>query len=135
MSGAHLITLRVPNALAARSSRSRASVLPILSVPKPGAICIPRSARCQSVTKPWKGSHTEEHSISRAKRGDAKDPSASAAASGIEEKNVNEGIADNTKSQATTQRGGRQQETRAKKEHPAAPKPIIGMNDERGGVC
>lgn len=47
---------------------------------------------------------------------------------------MNEGVADNTKSQATTERGGRKQERKAKEEHPAAPKPIIGMNDERAQV-
>lgn len=132
MSGSHIISLRVPGYLVARSSQ--APILPIRSIAQPGAIYIPRGARCQSVGKPWKGSQTEEHSIPRAKRGDTKDPSASAAASGMEEREVNEGIADKTKSQGTTERGGRQAERKAKREHPAAPEPILGMNDERGEV-
>lgn len=47
---------------------------------------------------------------------------------------MNEGIADNTKSQGMTERGGRKQARKAKEEHPAAPEPIIGMNDERAEV-
>ncbi|CEO59377.1 hypothetical protein PMG11_04053 [Penicillium brasilianum] len=131
MPGGHLVSLRVPSALVAQSSRT--SILPLRSIASPGAIYIPRGARCQSVTKPWKGSQPEEHSISRAKQGDTKDPAASAAASGMEEREVNEGIADDTKSQSTTQRGGREEERKAKQDHPAAPEPILGMNDERGG--
>lgn len=128
----HLVSLRVPSALVAHSSR--ASTLPTRSIASPGAIYHPRGARCQSVTKPWKGSQPDEHSIPRAKRGDTKDPSASAVASGLEERDINEGIADDTKSQATTERGGRKEERKAKKDHPVAPEPILGMNDERGGV-
>lgn len=129
MPGNHLISSRLPSALIVHSSRS--SILPTQSI---AATYAPRGARLQSLTKEWKGAHTEEHSIPRAKRGDTKDPSADAVASGMEERDVNEGIADDTKSQATTQRGGLKEERKAKKEHPAAPEPIIGMNDERGGV-
>lgn len=129
MPGNHLVPLRLPSALIAHSSR--ASILPTQSSAATYAL---RGARLQSVAKEWKGAHTEEHSIPRAKRGDTNDPSADAVASGMEERDVNGGIADDTKSQATTQRGGRKEEKKAKTEHPAAPEPIIGMNDERGGV-
>lgn len=132
MPRSHLISLRVPSALVAHSSR--ASISSTRSIAQPAAIYVPRGARLQSVTKPWKGAGTEEHSIPRAKRGDTKDPSASAVASGFEEREVNEGIADSIKSQGTTQRGGRKEEAKAKRDHPAAPEPIIGMNDERGQV-
>lgn len=47
---------------------------------------------------------------------------------------MNEGIADDTKSQGMTERGGRKQAQKTKEEHPAAPEPIIGMNDERAEV-
>lgn len=129
MPGNHLISLRLPSALIAHSPR--ASILPTRSIAE---IYAPRGARLQSITKEWKGAHTEEHSIPRAKRGDTKDPSADAVASGMKERDMNEGIPDDTKSQATTQRGGRKEERKAKHEHPAAPEPIIGMNDERGEV-
>ncbi|OKP06434.1 hypothetical protein PENSUB_6424 [Penicillium subrubescens] len=129
MPGKHLISLRLPSALIVHAPR--ASILPTRSF---AATYAPQGARLQSVAKEWKGAHPEEHSIPRAKRGDTHDPSADAVSSGMEERDVNEGIADDTKSQATTQRGGRKEERKAKKEHPAAPEPIIGMNDERGGV-
>lgn len=76
----------------------------------------------------------EEHSIKRAERGEREDPASAAVASGIEERRVNEGIADDSKSGATTERGGSKHAAKAKKEHPAAPEPIIGMNDERAKV-
>ena len=132
MPASHLISLNVPSALVARSSR--ASISSTRAIAQPAAIYTPRGVRHQSITKPWKGAGTEEHNIPRAKRGDTKDPFASASASGVEEREVNEGIADTTKSQGTTERGGRKAASKAKKDHPAAPEPIIGMNDERGEV-
>ena len=36
-------------------------------------------------------------------------------------------------SQATSQKDQRNSNERAKKEHPEAPEPVIGMNEERGG--
>lgn len=90
--------------------------------------------RSYSITKEWKGSQPEEHTKERAKRGDAVDVHAAPSTSGMQEREVNEGIADNTKSQGMTERGGRKQARKAKEEHPAAPEPIIGMNDERAEV-
>ncbi|KAJ5204627.1 uncharacterized protein N7498_005506 [Penicillium cinerascens] len=90
--------------------------------------------RCLSrnyVSKEWKGADSTEHSTKRAKKGDTEDPSSAASASGMKERDANEGIADDTKQQGTTERGGRKHGQKAKKEHPAAPEPIIGMNDER----
>ena len=37
-----------------------------------------------------------------------------------------------TSSQATSQRDVRDNNKRAKEEHPEAPEPVIGMNEERG---
>ena len=37
-------------------------------------------------------------------------------------------------SQATTEKDKGNQNAQAKKDHPEAPGPVIGMNDERGGV-
>lgn len=92
------------------------------------------STRHYSITKPWKGDPPEEHTKERAKRGDTSDIAAAADASGMKERERNEGVADETMSQATTERGGLKQGRKAKKEHPAAPEPIIGMNDERAQV-
>lgn len=76
----------------------------------------------------------KDNTVKRAKSGDTQDPSAAAAASGMKEREANEGIADDSKSGATTERGGMKNAEKAKREHPAAPEPIIGMNDERAGV-
>lgn len=76
----------------------------------------------------------KEDSVKRAKKGDTKDPGAAAVASGLKEREVNEWIADDSKSGAITERGGSKHAAKAKKEHPAAPEPIIGMNDERARV-
>ncbi|KAJ5391814.1 hypothetical protein N7509_007304 [Penicillium cosmopolitanum] len=73
----------------------------------------------------------KDNSVKRAKKGDTRDPGAAAVASGLEERKANEWIADDSKSGATTERGGSKHAAKAKKEHPAAPEPIIGMNDER----
>ncbi|KAJ5082403.1 hypothetical protein N7532_011446 [Penicillium argentinense] len=75
-----------------------------------------------------------DHSVNRANRGkigDKDDLAAEAASKGMKEREANEWIADDTKSGATTERGGSKHAKKAKKEHPAAPEPIIGMNDER----
>jgi len=93
-----------------------------------------RSARNSSIFKDWKGSSSKDNAVPRAEKGDKLDPETEAAASGLEEREVNEGIADETKSQGRTERGGRKHGKKAKAEHPNAPEPIIGMNDERGEV-
>ncbi|KAJ5917393.1 hypothetical protein N7466_010947 [Penicillium verhagenii] len=87
--------------------------------------------RYESVTKKWEGSSKDDHSTQRSKRGDTYDIPSNAAASAMKERQQNEGVADKTKSQSTTQRGGSEFGKKAKAEHPAAPEPIIGMNDER----
>ncbi|KAJ5627732.1 hypothetical protein N7490_009960 [Penicillium lividum] len=87
--------------------------------------------RHQSTMNKWTGSSTDDHSTQRSKKGDTYDIASEASASGMEERQENQGIADKTKSQATTQRGGIESSKKAKAEHPAAPEPIIGMNDER----
>jgi hypothetical protein len=76
----------------------------------------------------------KEDSVKRAKKGDTRDPGAAAVASGLKEREANQWIADDSKSGATTERGGRKQAAKAKREYPAAPEPIIGMNDERARV-
>ncbi|KAJ5618883.1 hypothetical protein N7510_002867 [Penicillium lagena] len=106
----------------------RLSILPQLQTVKLSA---KSSTRNSSVFKDWKGSSPDDNAVSRAEKGDRLDPETEAAASGLEEREKNEGIPDNTKSQAKTERGGKKQGKKAKAEHPNAPEPIIGMNDER----
>lgn len=91
-------------------------------------------SRSYALFKDWKGADSTEHSTKRARRDDTDDPVSEATASGMKEREGNEGIADDTKQQGTTERGGRKHGRKAKEEHPAAPEPIIGMNDERARV-
>ena len=133
MSGNHFVapTLRVrkgifalPTQLTTRPLASTTSLTPIRN---PGGIWT-------SAFKDWKGASTDEHLTRRSDKGDTHDIFTGASASAREEKEENEGIADETKSQGTTRRGGVAQSRKAKKEHPEAPEPIIGMNDERAQV-
>jgi len=103
-----------------------------------GRISSPQSARHLSrnyaLFKDWKGSAPKDATVKRAEKGEAEDPSSAGAASALKERETNEGIADDTKQQGTTERGGSKHGQKAKKEHPAAPEPVIGMNDERAQV-
>lgn len=82
----------------------------------------------------WKGSSTQDHAVNRASRNDITDPEVAGVASGREEHKQNAGVADATKSTATTERDLGQNSKRAKQEFPKAPEPVIGMSDERGHV-
>jgi hypothetical protein len=90
------------------------------------------SVRNYSISKEWKG--TEKHTTERSKNGDTADIHASSSASGMKERETHGGVADATRSQATTETGGTKHGKKAKQEHPNAPEPIIGMNDERSKV-
>lgn len=82
----------------------------------------------------WKGTDKRDHGVNRAKNGDATDPISSAVKSGLKEKNKGNGVKDKTKSQATTERDEQNSRENAEKEFPKAPRPIIGVQDERGKV-
>lgn len=75
-----------------------------------------------------------EHAVNRAQNNDTTDPGTKASSEGMADRMESEGIADPTKSEATTERGGLKAERKAKEEHPKAPEPVIGMNDERANV-
>ncbi|KAH8426271.1 uncharacterized protein LDX57_004018 [Aspergillus melleus] len=79
----------------------------------------------------WKGTGAEDHASQRTKKGDNTDPTTDSSGAGMQEREESEGVRNDAKSQATTERGGLQHGKQAKKEHPKAPEPIIGMNDER----
>ena len=76
----------------------------------------------------WDGKQPEEHVTNR-KDKDTLDIQADASRTGHEER-----AKDSTHSQATSERDAGKNNEKAKKDHPEAPGPIIGMNDERGGV-
>lgn len=75
----------------------------------------------------WTGRQASEHV---ANRGDELDVHSGASQSGKRER----ASSDEKQSQATTEKDRGNQNEQAKKDHPEAPGPIIGMNDERGQV-
>ncbi|KAF7717466.1 Uncharacterized protein PECH_000485 [Penicillium ucsense] len=130
MLGRIFTPFKLPSALVVRPSR--ASILTRRTFAQSAVSFSSGGSQKEPLAKEWKGSQPEEHSTQRLKRGDNKDIAAAAAKEGLDERANYEGIAEGSKSQATTERGGRKAEAKAKKEHPAAPEPVIGMNDERG---
>ncbi|KAL4779467.1 hypothetical protein BJX76DRAFT_361768 [Aspergillus varians] len=85
------------------------------------------------ITKDWKGSSGENHATHRVqKEKDRTDPQTIGASRSMKDREQNFGKANSGQSSAATETGGRENEKKAKKDHPKAPEPIIGMNDERG---
>ena len=83
--------------------------------------------RSASGTSDWSGRQPQEHVSNRK---DELDVQSGASQSGKRERvggNENE-------SQGTTEKDSGSQNQQAKKDHPEAPGPVIGMNDERGQV-
>ena len=78
-------------------------------------------------TKDWEGRQPSEHV---GNRGDELDVQSGASQSGKRER----ASGDESQSQGTTEKDKGNQNEQAKKDHPEAPGPVIGMNDERGGV-
>ncbi|KAB8237371.1 hypothetical protein ETB97_001588 [Aspergillus alliaceus] len=120
----HILTPRPP----------RLCLLPIQSVWQPAAFHTPRSVRARlnsSITQGWKGTSPDDHTVDRRKKGDTTDPTVEGAHSGMKDREESKGIARDDKPQAATERGGVKHGKKAKEEHPKAPEPIIGMNDER----
>lgn len=72
--------------------------------------------------------------MNRVERGDVTEPETDASEYSMKERKDDYAIADDTKSPATTERDGLKFERKAKKEHPKAPEPIMGMNDDKGEV-
>ncbi|PYI06835.1 hypothetical protein BO78DRAFT_268956, partial [Aspergillus sclerotiicarbonarius CBS 121057] len=102
---------------------------------QPAAIHTPRSVQARlnsGVYKDWKGTGSEDHAVNRAKKRDTTDPTTDASASVMKDREESEGIANSSKPQGATERGGTKHGRKAKQEHPKAPEPVIGMNDERG---
>ncbi|KAI9742276.1 MAG: hypothetical protein M1818_004176 [Claussenomyces sp. TS43310] len=87
----------------------------------------PRSARPLATgSQAWQGSKPEEHATrdqdSNNVQGDASREGREERASGSDNSTAT--------SEKAPQTGGNRQ---AQKDHPEAPRPVIGMNDERGG--
>lgn len=107
---------------------------PLQSAIQPPILRAQLGVRNYSIFKDWKGSTQEDHTHVRSEHGDTEDVHSEASASARKERQANEGIADDSKSQAITERGGVKHAKKAKEEHPKAPEPVIGMNDERSKV-
>lgn len=87
----------------------------------------PNHLRLASGTSDWTGRQPQEHVTNKK---DELNVQSSASKAGQDERakgNAND-------SQATTEEDAGNQNKQAKKDHPEAPGPVIGMNDERGQV-
>lgn len=82
----------------------------------------------------WRGTRAEDNAVDRSKKGDTTDPQTQGANAGLKEKKEGNGANDQKTSQATTERDQRQTTKKSEKEFPKAPRPIIGLTDERGEV-
>ena len=78
-------------------------------------------------TSDWSGRQPQEHVSNRQ---DELNVQSGASQSGKRERATD----DENASQGTTEKDSGNQNEQAKKDHPEAPGPVIGMNDERGGV-
>ena len=92
-------------------------------------LSLPTSTRFLSTTRPalsgaWEGRQPEEHITNRK---DELNIQSSASKSGKRARTEEQDSAASEKDQGNNNE-------RAKKDHPEAPGPVIGMNDERGGV-
>ncbi|KAL4869761.1 hypothetical protein BDV12DRAFT_72035 [Aspergillus spectabilis] len=84
------------------------------------------------ITKDWKGSSGEKHATHRQeKERDNTDPQTIASERTKGDRDQNFGKGGTGISDAATERGGRKNEKEVKKDHPKAPEPVLGMNDER----
>jgi hypothetical protein len=107
--------------------------IPQLSVPRPAALrpsllrTNPTPLRPFSNSGPplgaWTGRTPDEHAVNRT---DEKDVQSKSAHQGMREKDRGE-----SHSTAISGKGG-EHNKKAEQEKPKAPKPVIGMNDERG---
>ena len=113
---------------------ARASNTAIKLRPSPRASLKPIILR--SSYTDWRGTREEDHGLNRVQKGDTADPQTDAMKGGQEEREKaaqNRGN-DNAKSQATKEKDQSRSKEKIEKEFPEAPRPIIGMNDERGRV-
>ena len=78
-------------------------------------------------TPDWSGRKADEHVSNRK---DELDVQSAASQSGHRER----ATGDEKQSQATTEKDSGNQNEQAQRDHPEAPGPVIGMNDERGQV-
>ncbi|KAL5339879.1 hypothetical protein BJX70DRAFT_362721 [Aspergillus crustosus] len=87
------------------------------------------------ITKDWEGAKGNKHATHRQeKEKDLTDPQTIASERTKDDRAQNFGKGGTGISDAATERGGRKNERKVKKDHPKAPEPVLGMNDERAQV-
>lgn len=117
------------------SPQDQAATMPIprIAIPQPAALkpvlprTTPASLRSLSTSSPslagWTGRTPDEHAVNRT---DEKDVESKPAHQGMREKGK-----DDSHSFGISEKGG-DNNRKAEQDKPEAPKPVIGMNDERG---
>lgn len=105
--------------------RAQPVLHPFRSYPQP--LLSASQCRFASGTSDWSGRQPQEHVSNRK---DELDVQSGASQSGKRERATD----DENASQGTSEKDSGNQNEQAKKDHPEAPGPVIGMNDERGGV-
>ena len=110
-----------------RSSVPNQTLLRMTFRTSPRSLSSLTHSRLASGTSDWSGRQPQEHVSNRK---DELDVQSAASQSGKRER-----VADNENaSQGTSEKDSGNQNEQAKKDHPEAPGPVIGMNDERGAV-
>ncbi|KIW13937.1 hypothetical protein PV08_06718 [Exophiala spinifera] len=121
------------SSLSSSSSSSSASVLLRRTAPRKHIINTRRSlsstaslaAKSPDSTPGWEGRPPDDHAVHRS----GHDPQSKEAKEGMKEhEQMKEG------SQAISRKDESQGNKKAKRDHPEAPEPVIGMNEERGEV-
>ena len=102
---------------------------PVLRPFRSSPLFLPSASQYRFVTgtSDWSGRQPQEHVSNRQ---DELNVQSGASQSGKRERATD----DENASQGTTEKDSGNQNEQAKKDHPEAPGPVIGMNDERGGV-
>ncbi|KAL4900973.1 hypothetical protein BDW74DRAFT_160916 [Aspergillus multicolor] len=120
------------------SSVSRASTSgsrPLLSSISRSHILATTSVHARNnsgVTKDWKGSSGEKSASHRVEHeNDTTDPQTIASSRTMKDREENFGVGNRGESDAATERGGLKNQEKVKKDHPKAPTPVLGINDER----
>ncbi|KAL4984597.1 hypothetical protein BDW68DRAFT_166714 [Aspergillus falconensis] len=84
------------------------------------------------IMQDWKGAGANKSTAHRVqKEKDNTDPETIAANRTMQDREENFGVGNRGESDAATERGGTKNAEKAKKDHPKATEPVIGMNDER----
>jgi hypothetical protein len=134
---ADLAARKSPASTASIPPESEASTMPgpRISLPRPAALrpnnlprCTPTPLRPFSNSGPplgaWTGRTPDEHVVNRTEE---KDVQSKPSHQGMREKDQGDSHA-----RGISEKGG-EDNKKAEQEKPAAPRPVIGMNDERGG--